>query len=102
LLVHAGVRGGRLHAAELERHPLVPVEVGQDRRCLHRLGRETQRCLGANCTVRLRDVGAIFRQQKAGDTIIRTRAIDVSLNHLDKGDLAGAYRLVQIGNGRFF
>jgi hypothetical protein len=59
-----------------------------------------ERCQGASRTFRLRDIGTIFRQQKAGDTVIRARAIEVPLNHLDKGDLASADRLVQIGNGR--
>ena len=101
LLVHVGIRGRRLHAAELKRRPLVLVEIRKDRRCLHRLDWKLQRCKGANRTFRLRDIGAIFRQQKAGHTVIRTRAIDVSLNHLDKRDLASADRLVQIGDGRF-
>ena len=43
LLLHRGIGGGRLHAAEFERRALVLVEIGQDRRGLDGLGREAQR-----------------------------------------------------------
>src|ERR1700676_2456995 len=47
LLVHGWVRGGRLHAAELERRSPVLVEVRQDRRRLYGFSRESQRRFGA-------------------------------------------------------
>ena len=43
LLLHGGIGGGRLHAAEFERRPLVLVEIGQQRRGLDGLRREAQR-----------------------------------------------------------
>ena len=54
LLLHVGLGGGRLHAAEFERRAFVLVEIGQDGRGLHRLRRELQRRAGAHHAGRLR------------------------------------------------
>ena len=53
LLLHRGIRRGRLHAAVLERRPLVLVEVGQDGGGLDRLGRKSERRPGAHGAVGL-------------------------------------------------
>ena len=54
LLLHARIGGGRLHPAEFDRRTLILVEIGQDRRSLHRLGRKPQRRAGAHRALRLR------------------------------------------------
>jgi hypothetical protein len=60
------------------------------------------RGLGTNGAIHFWSAGTILRQQKAGTAIIRARAIDVSLNHFDKGRLACSDRLMQFGDRRFF
>src|SRR5439155_7479365 len=52
LLLHLRIRGGRFHAAELDRRSGVPIEVGQERRDPNRLSRELDRLAGADGTTR--------------------------------------------------
>ena len=98
----AGIRSGGLHAAEFKRRSLctcrdrarssMPSRSRSESAAV--TGREPRRLLPARAPV--------FRQQKAGDTVIRTRAIDVSLNHLDNGGLSCADRIMQIGDRGLF
>src|SRR5204862_6302103 len=60
LLLHRGVGGGRLHAAEFERRTLVFVEIGEDRGGRDGFGRETQWRAGAHRAGRLGDAGAVL------------------------------------------
>ena len=79
LLLHRRVGGGRLHAAEFERRPLVLVEIGEDRRGRDRLGREAQRRAGAHRAGRLGDRRAVLGHQQAGDAVIGARPRDIVL-----------------------
>src|SRR5258708_30763878 len=76
LLLDAGIGRRWLHAAELEWRPPVLVEVRQDRRGLHSLRWKSQWRLGTNRAGRFGHVGAVFRQQKARNTVISARARD--------------------------
>ena len=95
LLGDLRIGSGRFHAAEFERRPLVFVEIGQDRRCLHGLDGETQRRAAAHGAFRFRNRRAAFRHQQIGGAVKRAHARDVLPHHGDAGGLARFDRRVQ-------
>ena len=90
LLLHRGIGGGRLHAAEFERGALVFVELGEDRRSADGFGREMQRRAGAHRAGCLGDVPPVLGDEQAGDAVIGADAGDVMLDNFDDRRLAGA------------
>jgi len=102
LLLHRGVRGGRLHAAEFDRRPLVLIEIGQDRRGLDRLSREAQRRRRAHHSGRFSGWPAILGYEPARNTVIGPCTLDIVLNHGNAGGLSVSNRLVQFVDRRFF
>ena len=103
LLLHIGLGGGRLHAAEFERRALVLVEVGQDGRGLHRLRRKFQRARRARTTpVACGNRRAVRRHQHAGDAVIGAHTREIVLHNRDDGCRAGPDRRVQIVDRRLF
>ena len=88
LLLDFGVGRGGLHAPELERRPLVFVQIGEDVRSLHRLGRKTKR--GASA-LRARSFGnrrAVFGDEHAGDAVVRADALQVAFHDFYAGRAA--------------
>ena len=83
LLLHVGLRRGRLHPAVFDRRALVLVEIGQDGRGLHRLRREFQRAPGAHHARRRRNRRAVLRHQHAGDAVVGAHTGEIALHHLD-------------------
>jgi hypothetical protein len=102
LLLHGGVRGGRLHAAEFERRPFVFVEIRQDLRGLDGFGREAQRRPGAHGACRFRNRCTVFGDEQTADAVIGARPFDVVLDDLDAGDLTGPDCCLQFVDRRFF
>ena len=102
LLVHRGVRGGRLHPAEFERRPAIAVEIGQDRRRLDGLGREAQRRPGAHRARGFGDRRAVFGDESAGDAVIGARPVEIALHNRGHGGLPGPDRAVQLRDRRLF
>ena len=103
LLLHVGIGGGRLHAAEFERRALVLVEIGQERRGLHGLRSGSA---AARRRARRRSPAATGApscgHQHAGDAVVGAHAVDVVLHDLDAGGLARADRRVQLVDRRLF
>ena len=102
LLLHGGVRGGRLHAAEFERRSFVLVEIGQDRRSLDGLGREAQRRRRAHRAGRRGDRSAVFGDEQAADPVIGPRPVYIMLNDRDAGRLSRFDRPLQLVDRRLF
>ena len=102
LLLHAGIGSGWLHAAEFQRRPLILVEIGQDRRGFHGLGRKAQRRRCAHGPDRFRHGRAVLGQQQARDAVVGTCTIDVALHDLDECGLAGPDRLMHFGDRCLF
>jgi hypothetical protein len=102
LLLHGGVRGGRLHAAEFERRPFVLVEIGQDRRSLGGLGRVAQRRRRAHHAGRRWDRSAVLGDEQTADSVIGPRPVYIMLNNRDTGRLSRFDRLLQLVDGRLF
>jgi len=102
LLLHGGVRGGRLHAAEFERRSFVLVEIGQDRRSLDGLGRVAQRRHRAHRAGRREDRSAVLGDQQAADPVIGPRPVYIILNNRDAGRLSRVDRPLQLVDRSLF
>ena len=102
LLRHLRFRGGCLHAAEFERRAFVLVEIGQDRRSLHRLCRELERATRTHHAGRRRHRRAVLRHQRAGDAVVGAHAGEVVLHHRDNRGRARPDRRVQVVDRRLF
>ncbi len=102
LLLHRGVGGGGLHAAEFEGRTPIAVELGQDRRGPDGLGREAQRSPGAHRAGRFRHRRAILGYQHAGDAVIGASTVDIVLHDRNERRLARTDRPVQIVDRRLF
>src|SRR5262249_53393886 len=87
LLLHLRIRGSRLHAAELDRRPGVPIEVGQEHRDPHCPGRKLDRLAGADPTPSRGDRFAVAGYEPIARMIVGAGALEVSLDQPAAGDL---------------
>ena len=102
LLLHGGVGGGRLHAAEFERLAAVFVEIGKDRRGRYRLSREGERRVGPGGAGGFGDCRPVLGDQLAGDTVIGAGAGEIVFDDRDAIGLPGLDRPVQQVDRCFF
>ena len=100
LLLHRGVGGGGFHPPELQRRPLVLVQVGKYRRRRDRFRRKPEGLTAAHCAYRRGNRRAILRYQQAGNAVISPHPVNVALHHRHAGRFSGLNCRVQIGNGR--
>src|SRR5262249_25120017 len=102
LLLHGRIRRGRLHASEFKGRSFVLVEVGQYNRRLYRCGGKYDGLLPVDWARSQRNRSAALRHQHAAYAVRGTHALDVALNDLETGDLAGLDRPVQFVDGSLF
>src|SRR5262249_15428380 len=102
LLLRGRIRRGRLHASEFKGRSFVLVEVRQYSRSLYRCGGKYDGLLRADWACSRRHRSAVLRHQHAAYAIIGTDALDVVLNDLETGDLAGFDRPVQLVDRSLF
>ena len=101
LLLHLRIRGGRFHAAELNRRPGVPIEVGQEQRDRHRLSREFDWLAGADGTTRRRDRFAVAGYEAIARVVVGAGALEVRLDQPAAGDLPLLDGTMDVGDRRF-
>ena len=101
LLLDFGIGRRRLHAAELEGPPLVPIEIGQHGGSRDGLGGKGERGAGAHGARRLGDGFAVLGDEHAGHSVIGPDAVDVVLDDLDARDPAGPDGRVQLRDRGF-
>ena len=102
LLMHARIGSRRFHPAEFQRRAPIGVEVGQDCRGSHGLGREAYFRSSAHRARGLCNRRAIRRHQERRHAVECTHPIDVMPNHFDARGLTRADRLVQFVDRRLF
>ena len=103
LLLHARIRNRRLHAPELERQArCTALRFGKDARDRHRLRRKRDRRAGADRALRGRNRLAVRRHERGADAVVGLGAVDVRLDDLSAGGLAGLDRPVNVFDRRFF
>ena len=95
LLVHIGVGGGRLHAAEFERRTLILIEIGKDRCAGNGLSWKGNRRTAPHGADYLGYRGAVLGHEQARDTVIGAHPRDVLPDDIDAIRAPGADCVVQ-------
>jgi hypothetical protein len=85
LLQHVGIRSRRFHAAEFEGQTPVLVQIGQHGGGFDGFRGKAQRRQRAHGALHLGDGAAVLGDEQAGDSVVRTHALDVLLNDRDAG-----------------